>query len=117
MRFAYSRMLIVTMARLQPQISETGVRFELGSCGRPYEHDPIRRAYVSETFRDHPVELLTACFIGCHNRDRFEVIAFSCGRLTPDATRARLGRSFDRVFSLPDSNNAAMSNLRGLCER
>lgn len=55
----------------------------------------IRVAYFSSDFRDHPVSYLMADLFEHHDRDQFEIIAFSLGPNKQDVMRKRLEQSFD----------------------
>jgi len=55
----------------------------------------IRLAYFSSDFRDHPVSYLMADLFEHHDKDQFEIIAFSLGPNKQDDMRKRLERSFD----------------------
>jgi len=57
----------------------------------------IRLGYISPDFRNHPVGYLIGALFEHHDRERFEVFAYSCGG-PPDsgATRQRIARAVDR---------------------
>lgn len=55
----------------------------------------LRIGYFSADFRDHPVSYLMADLFEHHNRNEFEIIAFSIGPVREDAMRKRLEKSFD----------------------
>jgi len=59
------------------------------------KNSKIRIAYFSADFRDHPVAYLMADLFEHHDRDKFEIIAFSLGPIQQSAMRDRLERSFD----------------------
>ena len=78
----------------------------------PYPpHKKIRIGYFSADFRNHPVSLLTAELFELHDRDQFEVIAFSFGANTNDLTRQRLEKSFDQFIDVKDQSDAAIAQL------
>lgn len=64
------------------------------------EHTKIRLGYFSADFREHPVTYLTAKLYERHDRQQFEVIAFSYGPDTKDAMRIRLEAGFDRFIDV-----------------
>jgi predicted O-linked N-acetylglucosamine transferase (SPINDLY family) len=56
--------------------------------------------YLSADFREHAVAFLTAELFERHDRDRFRVFAYSCGRDDGSALRQRLVRGFDRFVDI-----------------
>jgi len=62
----------------------------------------IRIAYFSADFHEHPVSYLTAELFELHNRNYFEIYAFSFGKNTNDAMRKRLEKSFDHFIDASD---------------
>lgn len=65
----------------------------------------IRLGYISSDFRSHPVSYLTAELFETHDRDKFEVIAFSIADAINDDMQKRLRGAFDAfhdVSTLPD---------------
>ncbi|MBY0512021.1 MAG: tetratricopeptide repeat protein [Rhodospirillaceae bacterium] len=72
----------------------------------------IRVGYFSMDFRAHPISALTAGLFEAHDRERFEITAFSYGPDLQDDMRARLKRGFDQfvdVRTLPDSEVVALA--------
>jgi protein O-GlcNAc transferase len=57
----------------------------------------LRVAYLSADFQQHATSFLLAELLELHDRERFETIGVSWGKDDGSATRARLGRAFDRV--------------------
>jgi predicted O-linked N-acetylglucosamine transferase (SPINDLY family) len=73
--------------------------------------DKIRIGYFSADFRQHPVAFLTAELFAQHNRQRFEIIAFSLASEQDDIT-TRLKPHFDQfldVSTLTDSDIAQLA--------
>ncbi|HTP60524.1 MAG TPA: tetratricopeptide repeat protein [Burkholderiales bacterium] len=66
----------------------------------------IRLGYLSADFHEHPVAYLLAEVFELHDRERFEVVAYSCGPESESPTRARLRRAFDRFVDLRTLSNA-----------
>ncbi|HZV63233.1 MAG TPA: tetratricopeptide repeat protein [Methylophilaceae bacterium] len=69
---------------------------------QPFEHqrragNKIRLGYVSPDFRIHPVGLLSRLIYGLHDRDRFEVYAYSLhqSEKTDDAVHAHITQTCD----------------------
>lgn len=67
-----------------------------------YSNRKIRVAYFSPDFHEHPVSYLTAEVFELHNRDQFEVYAFSFGKKTNDDMRKRLESAFDYFIDVAD---------------
>ena len=68
--------------------------------GERYQHERIRLGYVSSDLGEHPVGAQIAQLIECHDRSRFEIIAFSTGPDETSALRRRLQSGFDRFHDL-----------------
>ena len=78
----------------------------------PYPtHKKIRIGYFSADFRMHAVSLLTAELFELHNRDQFEVIAFSFGVNTNDQLRKRLEVGFDQFIDVKDQSETQIAAL------
>jgi predicted O-linked N-acetylglucosamine transferase (SPINDLY family) len=60
----------------------------------------IRLGYLSGDFHQHATAQLMAELFECHNRDRFEVFAYSYGPNDHSPLRARLERAFDRFVDV-----------------
>jgi hypothetical protein len=64
-------------------------------------HQKIRIGYFSADFKNHPVSLLTVELFELHNRDQFEIFAFSLkGADKNDEIRARLILAFDKFIDV-----------------
>jgi predicted O-linked N-acetylglucosamine transferase (SPINDLY family) len=62
--------------------------------------DRIRIGYLSGDFHQHATAQLMAGLFECHNRDRFEVFAYSYGPDDDSPMRARLTCAFDRLIDI-----------------
>lgn len=71
----------------------------------------IRIAYVSADFGEHPVALLLLETLARHNRDRFELYAFSLGPLHDDDMNRRLTLCFDRFLDVQESSDADVADM------
>jgi len=84
-------------------LSTLGIRsnepFRLHGASRA-EQEKIRVGYFSMDFREHPVATLISELIENHDRDKFEIIAFSFGQNTKDLYRKRLEMAFDKFIDL-----------------
>jgi predicted O-linked N-acetylglucosamine transferase (SPINDLY family) len=102
---------------LQCKVAEIWVQDEcpashaLPKIGRRPEHDKIRIGYFSADFRNHPVSFLTAELFETHDRDRFELTAFSFGPDTNDAMRKRLMAAFDRFIDVRSMSDKDVATL------
>lgn len=63
-------------------------------------HQKIRLGYFSADFHNHPTAYLMAELFECHDREKFELIAFVFGRNQPDEMRARLVSAFDQFIDV-----------------
>jgi len=83
----------------------------------PRHPGKIRIGYFSADFRQHPVSSLTVGMFEAHNREAFEITAFSFGPDTQDDMRLRLEAAFDRFIDVrtkSDSEIIAMAREAGL---
>ena len=78
---------------------------ELGPIPRRARDAKIRIGYFSMDFRIHPVSALIAELIETHDRDKFEVYAFSFGPDTKDEMRKRLERAFDKFIDVKNRSD------------
>ena len=60
----------------------------------------LRIAYLSADFQQHATSFLLAELLELHDRNRFEVVGVSWGKDDGSATRARLGKAFDRFLDV-----------------
>jgi protein O-GlcNAc transferase len=71
-----------------------------------FDHKPfggrerIRLGYLSGDFHQHATACLMAELFECHDRDRFEVFAYSYGPDDNSPMRARLNSAFDRFVEI-----------------
>ena len=80
---------------------------------KPYsKNKKIRLGYFSADFREHPVSDLIVELLEVHNRDQFEIHAFSCGRDTKDKMNLRIKASVDHFHNVhmkPDKDVALLA--------
>lgn len=69
----------------------------------------IRLAYLSSDFHDHPTAHLIAELLETHDRNRFEVFAFSYGPESTDPMRERLRRGVDHFFDVRELGDAEVA--------
>jgi FkbM family methyltransferase len=75
-------------------------------------HAKIKIGYFSADFRDHPVAMLTAELYETHDRNQFEIYAFSFGRDTKDDMNLRIKAGVDHfhdVRTLSDNDIALLA--------
>ncbi|MEI7931826.1 MAG: tetratricopeptide repeat protein, partial [Alphaproteobacteria bacterium] len=63
-------------------------------------HDRIRIGYVTGEMYDHPVGNLIGGVLENHDRDKFEIFAFSYGPRNPDKIRSRLIPAFEHFVEV-----------------
>ncbi|NOT17175.1 MAG: tetratricopeptide repeat protein [Sulfuriferula sp.] len=75
------------------------------------KRDKIRVGYFSADFCNHAVSILTAELFEVHDRANFDIIAFSFGTDSQDATRARLKTAFDQFIDVHDQTDQDIVTL------
>jgi predicted O-linked N-acetylglucosamine transferase (SPINDLY family) len=109
---------LVDSLALQRRAAETWVAANHPPRPLPADFAPrasggrIRLGYYSADFHNHATAYLMAELIEQHDRERFELVAFSFGPDTGDGMRARLTKAFDRfidVRALSDQEIAGQS--------
>ncbi|BDT75973.1 tetratricopeptide repeat protein [Polynucleobacter sp. KF022] len=88
----------------------------LGNIAKLNRKDKIRIGYLSADFSTHPVAFLSAQLFEMHDRDCFEVYAFSSRKVSEqDAMRTRLIRAFDHFIDIDDLSDLEVAKqIRGL---
>ncbi|MBU3576738.1 tetratricopeptide repeat protein [Polynucleobacter sp. UK-Kesae-W10] len=71
----------------------------------------IRIGYFSADFQEHPVAFLTAELFELHDKDRFELYAFSMGPHSTGDMRKRLQNSFDHFMEVGASSDEEVASL------
>jgi len=74
-------------------------------------HKKIRLGYFSADFREHPVSALTAELYESHNRDKFEIYAFSFGPDTKDKMNLRIKAGVDHFYDVHTMSHKDVANL------
>jgi predicted O-linked N-acetylglucosamine transferase (SPINDLY family) len=83
----------------------------------PAANGKIRIGYFSADFHDHATMYLMAGLLRTHDRDRFEIHAFSFGKHEGDAMRGAVldhVDSFTDIRAMPDAEVARLANAKGL---
>ncbi len=78
---------------------------EIGCIQKYPRRKKIRVGYFSMNFNTHPVARLTAELFELHDRNRFEVYAFSFGFGARDDMRIRLESGFDQFFDVKEKSD------------
>jgi predicted O-linked N-acetylglucosamine transferase (SPINDLY family) len=78
---------------------------------RPRPGERIRLGYLSADFREHPVAFVIAGLIERHDRQRFEVIGYSCGADDASAIRSRLVSGLDRFVDVREMSDRRAARL------
>ncbi len=71
----------------------------------------IRIGYFSADFKNHPVSVLTAELFELHDRDKFEIIAFSFGVDDKSPIRLRLSKAFDQFIDVSKMSDLEIAKL------
>jgi predicted O-linked N-acetylglucosamine transferase (SPINDLY family) len=90
------------------ELSQTS---QLGAIIKRSKGKKIRIGYFSMDFWEHPVSQLMVEIIELHNRDRFEIYAFSFGVDTKDQMRQRMEKAFDRFFDVKNFSELEIARL------
>ena len=77
------------------------------SAGR----ERIRVGYLSAAFRDHASAANMGDMFRCHDRSRFEIVAFSTHPDDGSALRAKFRRDFDRFHDIEDLADEALARF------
>ena len=92
--------------------SEYPINSTLGPIPAYTKKEKIRVAYFSADFRNHAVAFLTAELFELHDRDKFEVFAFSLQKAPiRDEMNLRLRRGFDRYIDVDNMSDPEISLL------
>ncbi|WNV06874.1 tetratricopeptide repeat protein [Candidatus Methylospira mobilis] len=76
-----------------------------------YKHSKIRLGYFSADFHNHVTAYLIAELFEQHDRDRFEVLAFSYGKSGEDEMRLRLHAGVDRFIDVSDKTDQEIAAI------
>jgi protein O-GlcNAc transferase len=87
------------------------IKIDLGDFDKNQKNHKIRLGYFSPDFRNHPVSFLIAGLIESHNRDKFELVAFSMGSDESDDMREYLKASFDQFIDISSKSDLEAARL------
>ena len=83
----------------------------LGSIQKRPKNEKIRIGYFSTDFRNHAVSFLTAELYELHDKDKFEIIAFSFGADDKSSMRLRLSQSFSQFIDVSYMSDLEIAQL------
>jgi len=83
--------------------------YNLPTIVRYPKHPKIRIGYFSADFREHPLAYLTAELYELHDRNYFEVHAFSFGSDTKDALNLRIKAGVDQFHNVQSMSHKEMA--------
>lgn len=86
-------------------------KVDLGEICRTSSNQKIKLGYFSPDFRNHAVAFLIAGLIESHDKEKFELIAFSMGSDDPDEMRDRLKTSFDQFIDVSSKSDLEVAKL------
>ena len=87
------------------------VNFELGNIPKRARQEKIRVGYFSSDYHNHATSYLMAELFERHDRDRFELVAFSFGPDFCDEMRHRVSSAFDKFFDVRDQSDKEIALL------
>ena len=102
---------------LQRKASEIRINSEhpksnlLSNISSYSNHLKIRIGYFSADFREHPLAYLTAGLFEVHDRDHFEIYAFSFGPDTQDDMNLRIKAGMDHFHNVEAMSNKEITLL------
>ena len=84
---------------------------ELGPIDKHSRQDKIRIGYFSADFNNHAVAILTAELFELHDKNQFEIIAFSYGVDDKSPMLARLNQAFDQFIDVSAMTDVEIATL------
>jgi predicted O-linked N-acetylglucosamine transferase (SPINDLY family) len=76
-----------------------------------HQNSKIKVAYFSADFKDHPVAYLTAELFELHDREHFEIYAFSTRKSEPSPIKTRLINAFDHFIEVDEKSDKEVALL------
>ena len=83
----------------------------LGKILRGPKNEKIRIGYFSPNFNNHAVAILTAELFELHNKDNFEIFAFSFGVDDKSSIRTRLSQAFNQFIDVSEMSDIQIASL------
>jgi predicted O-linked N-acetylglucosamine transferase (SPINDLY family) len=92
--------------------SKYSLNLDLGTISKYSKKEKIRIAYFSPDFRNHAVSLLTSELFKIHDKDKFEIFAFSLQK-SPDTDLIyqSLRQSFDKFINVESLSDNQVAQL------
>ena len=117
----FAALALVDSPRLQRRVAEAWVRDACPPSAAPsaasVKTGKIRLGYYSADFHNHATAYLAAELFETHDRERFELVAFSFGPAAADEMRTRVAAAFDEFIEVrgqSDREIAQLSRQRGI---
>ena len=113
----FTSLLMCGSEELQLKVAKLWAREKYHSTNsqvlQPYSRHSrrIRIGYFSSYFRQHPVSTLMAELYELHNRNEFEIFAFSYGEQKDDVMSKRIKLSVDHFINVADQSDLEIANL------
>lgn len=83
----------------------------LGPILKRAQSQKIRVGYFSADFGNHPVSLLTAELYELHDKNKFDIFAFSFGVDDKSTMRLRLSQAFNQFIDVSDASDLEIAKL------
>ena len=83
----------------------------LGDIPKHPRREKIRIGYFSADFRDNPSAYLSAELFELHDKNNFELIAFSFGSNDNSPIRLRVSKAFDQFIDVQDMSDEGVARL------
>ena len=83
----------------------------LGPVHKSFKNNKIILGYFSADFGNHAVSFLIAELFETHDKDRFELIAFSFGPNVKDEMWIRISKAFDKFIDVRNKSDQAVTEL------
>jgi protein O-GlcNAc transferase len=83
----------------------------LGKISKRQSQEKIRVGYFSADFRNHAVSILTAELFELHDKNKFEIVAFSSGVDDKSPMRSRLRNAFNQFIDVSGMSDLAIAKL------
>jgi len=101
----------IHLSAAQTWIKDLYPEKKLTSLNKKQRHEKIRIGYFSTDFGNHPVSHLTTELFEIHDRNKFEVYAFSFGNHQDDPLLTRIKKSFDHFIDVENKSDQQIAEL------
>ena len=86
-------------------------KLSLGPIPKSSKQHKLRIAYYSADFHNHATAYLMAELFECHDKEKFELIAFSFGPDTKDQMQVRVSQAFDQFINVTAMSDEAVARI------